>query len=525
VSDDLTTTDWDVIVIGTGIGGGVIGRRLAEGGAKVLFLEKGPRGKRVEQTPLNPEIWDEVARLARGYWPKPMQVTLNGRESTFHGPVGAGVGGASAFYAATLERPEPHDLDETDGMAHPTGGWPVGYLQFQPYFEAAEQLFFVNGTNDPLSTTPSESLLPAPPLGAAEQSIFNQLEGNGLHPYQAHSAVRNVEGCLSCLGFKCPKSCKMDGRSAGVEPALATGNAALLDLCDVTRIHQGGDGVTKISARHDGRDIEFSARAYVLAGGALASPRLLLQSASEAAPAGVGNAHDQVGRNLMFHLNEMFAVWPSQKTDGPSKGIGLRDLYTADGQRQGMVQAMGIEARYGEIVHYLNMAFDRSRLARFKQLRGLTRIPAAIAVRLFGNAAIFAGILEDLPYAENRVLLHEADPDVMRFTYQFAPELLARRALFRKNIKRAFRGMRPVFLGYQPEVNYGHPCGTLRFGDDPKTSVLNTDCRVHGMRNLFVADASFMPTSFGANPSLTIAANALRVGDHILATLKSGEMS
>lgn len=511
---DLPHDGWDVIVIGTGVGGGVIGRRLAEGGAKVLLLEKGPAGFRKEQTQLSHDIFVPEARIARGFWPKPMQSTLDGRTTEFYGPIGAGVGGSSAFYAATLERPEPHDLDDGD-IPHPTGGWPVSYETYKPYFEEAEAWFHVSGTNDPLTDHPSSALAAPSPISPSEKSIINTLRDNGLNPYQAHLAVKNVANCQNCLGFKCPKTCKMDGRSAGVEPALAAG-AHLLDICDVTSIKTDSNGVASIHANRQGEPLEFTAKTYVLAGGALASPKLLMASGN------IANSSDQVGRNLMFHLNEMFAIWPKSKGDKPTKGIGLRDLYRDGNTRLGMVQAMGIAAKYGEIVHYLNMAFDRSRFSRLKALRQFTRIPAAIAHRLFGQAEIFTGLLEDMPYADNRVTLHRDDTDILAFTYNISPELRQRRKLFRQNIRKSFKGLRPVFLGVQPEINYGHPCGTLRFGNDPKTSVLDANCRSHDLQNLYVADASFMPTSFGANPSLMIAANAMRVGDHILENLKKG---
>src|SRR5210317_1962405 len=130
---DLIRQNWDVIVIGTGIGGGTAGRALAEAGLKVLFIEKGPAGYRAEETRLDLEMFVPEARLARGFWPDPIKATVNGQESCFYAPLGAGVGGSSAFYAATFERPERHDLEHSHERAHPTGGWPVSYDAFAPY--------------------------------------------------------------------------------------------------------------------------------------------------------------------------------------------------------------------------------------------------------------------------------------------------------------------------------------------------------------------------------------------------------
>ncbi|SFL28471.1 GMC oxidoreductase [Shimia haliotis] len=504
---------YDVIVIGTGMGGGTIGRRLAEAGLSVLFVERGPSGLRAEETELNADIWDQEARLVRGFWPEPMTTTVDGVTTTFNPPLGAGVGGSSVFYAATLERPEPHDLNTSDDIPHPTGGWPVSYEEMRPYFAQAEEMFSVCGTPDPLGD--GDPLPDGPEMPDADKALFLAMKDAGLHPYQGHMAMRYLDACASCLGRKCPRNCKMDGRSAGVEMALATGKAALLELTEVVRLNADAHGVTTLTALQQGKEITLSARAFVLAAGALTSPRLLLGS-------DLANGSGLVGRNLMFHLNEMFALWPGRahKGSAATKALAFRDTYRDGTTRFGMVQAMGIAARYGEIVHYLNVAFDRSALRNLRPLRQLTRIPAAIAVRVFGEAKLFVGILEDLPYADNRVTFDPDNPRQLKVTYRFAPELRARRKAFRRAIRHGLRGMRTVFLGTGPELNWGHPCGTLRFGDDPATSVLNRNCRAHEVANLWVADASFMPTSMGVNPSLTIAANALRVGDQIIAELK-----
>ncbi len=511
--EDALGRDWDVIVIGTGIGGGVAGRRLAERGLNVLFLEQGPAGYRAEQTALNPDMFDPVARQVRGAWPKPMQARIDGRDSEFFGPIGGGVGGSSVFYAATLERPAPHDLDDSAEHPHPTGGWPVSHADLRPYFDLAEDLFHVSGDPDPLAGFASTSLREPAPMSAADQALQSRLSANGLHPYRLHTALRRVEGCRNCLGFKCPKRCKMDGRSAGVEPALETGRAALLDRCAVRRLVAEKGRVTGVQAERDGRAVTFRAPIVVLAAGAFGSPRLLLGSDQ----GGLANGSGMVGRNLMFHLNEMIAVWPGKAiaAGGSGKALGFRDLYHAGGERLGMVQAMGVEVRYGEIVHYLNQLLERSVLRRIKPLKQLTWIPALIAAKLFGSAQVFVGLMEDLPYPENRVVLDPDDADAIRFEYTISGEMRARRRRFRRLIRAAFRGHRRMFLGFQPELNFGHPCGTLRFGHDPRTSVLNADCRAHELDNLYVTDASVFPTSMGVNPSLTIAANALRVADRI----------
>lgn len=508
--------DWDAVVIGTGMGGGTIGRALAEAGMKVLFLEKGRADHRSAENGLS-EAFVPEARLLRGLWPEPMRVTLDGKDHSFYAPLGAGVGGSSVFYAATLERPERHDLDPFEGRPHPTGGWPVAFDAMRPWYDRAASLYRVYGTADPLSSDAPPPLRDAPALTATEQALMQGLAKQGLHPYHSHTALERLSGCRTCLGHKCPRTCKMDGRSAGAEPALATGNAALVDQAEVTRILSDATRVTGLEVRTPDGTVTVTAKRYILAGGALSSPRLLLASTNEHWPKGLANHSDLVGRNLMFHLNEMFALWPKggDASDKATKAISLRDFYHRGDSRFGTVQAMGIRASYGEILHYLNLMLARTALGRFKPLQQLTRIPAALAETLFGQAQIFVGLMEDMPYPDNRVSFDPENPERLSVIYEFAPELLSRRRAFRKAIRKGMRGHRMMFLSMLPELNYGHPCGTLRFGDDPKSSVLDPDCRAHGIANLWVVDASFMPTSMGVNPSLTIAANALRVADSI----------
>ena len=505
----LLDQDWDVVIIGTGMGGGTIGRALAEGGMRVLFLEKGPKGHRSERQALQSEVFTPEARSLRGFWPTPLRAKIDGKESKFFAPLGAGVGGSSAFYAATLERPERHDMDD-----HPHAKWPISFDEMQPWYARAETMYHVCGAPDPLSPEPQAALRAAPELDASDAGLMGEMQQAGLHPYRLHSAIKYVQGCHGCLGSKCPKTCKMDGRSAGVEPALASGNAALLDRAEVTGIESFEGRATRLAIRRDGVEHSLSVKRVILAGGALGSAHLMLASK----PAGLANSSGLVGRNLMFHLNEMFALWPkvTHAGDGASKAISLRDLYHQGGARFGTVQSMGIGAGYGEILHYLRLMVARSPLRHVPLSHDLTRIPAAIAVRMLGNAKVFVGLLEDFGYPENRVVFDPKSPDHLRVEYTIAPELKARRRAFRRAIRRGFRVHRKLFLSLQPELNFGHPCGTLRFGNDPKTSVLDVNCKAHDLSNLWVVDSSFMPTSFGVNPSLTIAANALRVGEHIL---------
>lgn len=506
---DVLTKPWDVVVIGTGMGGGLAARRLAERGLSVLILE---RGVAVEA--------GGGAQSGPGYWEKPLHGVLDGESKAYHGVLGSTVGGTSVNYAGSLERPERHDLDEAPGRPHPTGGWAAGYDAFRPHFETVERIFHVCGEPDPLGAEVHPPLAAPPAPSPGDAALMASFRRRGLHPYRAHLSIRYLPRCAECIGRVCPSRCKSDARTAGVEPALATGRAALLDGCEVTALRGAQGRISHLEARRGGERLTLAARCVVLSAGGLASPRLLLASASEDWPEGCANASGLVGRNLMFHLSERLAIWPDRYAPlgKPAKAISLRDFYYRDGMRLGLLQSMGLDASYGNVVHHLNEKFDRSAPRRLRPLRGALRIPAYLAARLLGAARIFVGILEDPAVPGNRVVFDAAAPERLAFNYQLTPDLCRRRRIFREMIRTALRGQRTIFLNAKPELNVAHPCGTLRFGDDPRSSVLDPFCRAHGLSNLYVADSSFMPTSNGVNPSLTIAANALRVADRIAAT-------
>lgn len=521
MNDSAISGSWDVIVIGAGLGGGICGRALAEAGLRVLFVDRGdawPRGASVPEGLRDPA----GARLPLGVWPGRMRLTVDGVSREARAPQRVGAGGTSVFYAASLERPERHDLEATAAMPHPTGGWPVAYDAFRPWFDRAQRLMELEGTPDPRRAEPLPTLRMPPALSASDTAMVRRMQENGLAPYRTHLALRRLSGCLECIGQECPRACKLDGRSAGVEPALATGRAAFLGQATVRRVCGGRDGITHLEVERSGTTLQLSARAYVLAAGALGSAHLLLGSASEAWPQGFANDSGLLGRGLMFHLGERLAIWPPRGHDmtGPRKTLSLRDFYARDGKRLGLVQALGLRAGYGDIVQVLNECYDRTVFHHLPAARGALRIPALAAAKILGRAQIYIGILEDLPIDGNRVRFDASRPDSFIVDYHVTPELTERRRLFRREIRRGLRGMRTLFLNWDVELNLAHPSGTLRFSDDPRKGVLDRDCRAHGIGNLYVADSSFMPTSTGVNPSLTITANALRVADTLARRLR-----
>ena len=298
--------------------------------------------------------------------------------------LGSTVGGTSVTYAGSLERPERHDLEDAPGRPHPTGGWAAGYDAFRPHFEAVERAFHVCGEPDPLSAEARPPLAAPPEMSPGDTALVASFRRRGLHPYRAHLGIRYLPGCAECIGRDLPgalqarrahrrRRARARHRARGAARRLRGDGAARRD-----------GRVTHLEARRGGAALTLAARCVVLAAGGLASPRLLLASASEAWPDGLANRSGLVGRNLMFHLSERLAVWPERRAPlgKPAKTISLRDFYFRDGMRLGMLQSMGLDATYGNVVHHLNDEFDRAAPRGMRPLRGALRVPAWAASRV-----------------------------------------------------------------------------------------------------------------------------------------------
>lgn len=513
---------WDVVIVGAGMGGAALGHALAGMGWRVLFLERGRAA--TDLVDEHGELEDAAERLRFGRWPDRARMVIDGRASERFMALGCGVGGSTPFYGGALERFARADLEPDD--AHPAGAWPIGYDELAPFYAEAETLLGVRGTRDPLGDPDAPALPRGPTPSPADAMLFGDLARAGLHPYRLHVGIAYRPGCHECIGRVCPTGCKSDAANRFVRPALDGGGAALRGGCEVLRVESDGARATGILYRREEVVHRVVAPIVVLAAGALRTPALLLASAGPHAPDGLANGSGQVGRNLMFHVSEWLAIWPSRKaaTAGPRKTIALRDFYRWRGMRLGSLQSVGLPAGYGNILVFLYDWFDRSRWRRARWLRPLLRLPAKIAARLFGSAMMFALIVEDLPYPDNRVELDRAEPGRIVVHYRLRQELRDRIAAGRRAIGETLPN-RLFWLRREPMLDDGHPSGTCRFGDDPATSVLDRDCRAHDLDNLYVVDGSFMPSSAGTNPSLTIAANARRVARRIDRRLRSGEVS
>ena len=339
--------------------------------------------------------------------------------------------------------------------------------------------------------------------------------GRGFFP--AALARDYTEGCATCQAYLCAKSCKNDGGRNGVLPAVA-------DLAPTCWTNVGCCA-WKPTAPRCGRcmcqrlseTLALRGKLVVLAAGALATPLLLLNSRSGDWPRGLANGSDSVGRNLMRHLLDWIEVWPQSRCriTAENKEIGLNDFYFWEGQKYGTVQSAGAMASLASMEMLTNQPGWRP-----KALRLMSPAVRPVYDRFFNGGLVLTAIMEDLPYLDNRVLPSDRPSSDgrqrLRMQYRLHANEIERRAVFLPQVKEALKPFRKLTLRTGANnSNLGHVCGTCRFGTDPTTSVLDPHNRAHELDNLYVVDASFFPSSSGLNPSLTVAANALRVAAHI----------
>ena len=452
---------WDIVVVGAGAGGGTAGYDLARRGRSVLFLERG---------------------VGAGWWPHPVR-RKGDSDAASQAPIGCGIGGSTALFSMVMDRLRPMDFER----------WPIGFDEMEPYYWDAERLYRVRGTDDPLTSLPTW-LLDPPAASPDECAIHATLQGRGLHPYRLHYAWEHVDDCEdACVRRVCTKACRNDAGRMCVRPALEQHGAHILPGCRVSRLNTRGREVMSATCVLDGRSIEIRARTFLLGLNALLTPALLLRSANESFPDGLGNGTGMVGRNLMFHASDHLLVrFPD--LDGPLNtrmrhGVSLNDFYCVDGTKLGTIQA-----------HAAFVGLDAQRFGSDDRV----------------GSAIFHTIVEDFPDAGNRVVPAPGSDDAISWEYSYPDELGARSDMLVRSFTAALGATCDVkAMSPRGELNATHACGTCRFGDDPRTSVLDRDNRVHELENLYVVDASFFPSSGGMNPSLTIAANALRVSSAV----------
>lgn len=528
------TESADVVVIGSGIAGAMCAWRLASKGLKVLILEAGPRIERADI--MRAFTSTPKLDLSAGYpnppWaPRPDWSTPNG--NGYIRQIGAPlvradylrvVGGTTWHWNGNATRLLPSDfrLKSTYGVGV---DWPVAYADIEPYYVEAEREMGVSGDDDPLLPRSAPLPMPALPPTYADRVIMERLAPMGFK-FANRPVARNsqdYDGRARCEGFSlcspiCPSGARYDA-IIHVEKAEKLGVRVLANA-RVDRIESDHDGriIAAHFARPQGETASATGRVFVLAANGLESPRLLLASADEKSPAGVANASDQVGRNFMEHpAYRVIGLMPEpiysgRGPDGTVAWFGHRDGSFRKTQAAYHL-ATGNRVRMHDIVGQLiSQGFEPPEL---------DRVARDHAIREFE----IDSQVEQLPHPDNRITIDWSDFDSagqprMTLHYSLSDyELLAKAEIYRQfdriiaalNAKEHFRS---DFYAHH------HLMGTLRMGHDRRTSVVDANCRAHDYANLCVAGSAVFPTCGVENPTLTIAALALRTADAIVRQMR-----
>ncbi len=511
----MNTDHYDVIIIGTGAGGGTLAYALAPSGKRILLLERGGF------LPKERENWDTKAV----YVEKRYQAheTWYWDDKPFRPEIHYWVGGNTKMFGAALFRLREADFGEIRHAGGISPAWPISYHDLAPYYTQAERLYHAHGQRgvDP-TEPPTDDPYPFPPLPHEPrvQQLENDLKKLGYQPFPLPIGVRlgddkpypQAMTILSTFdGYPDPSETKADAHVIAVKPALEYPNVTLLTNRFVERLvsSRSGREVTKVIAKHEDTTERYTADVVVVACGAANSAALMLRSANDQHPAGLANSSGMVGRNYMCHQNSTFvAISKEPNSSIFQKTLAVSDFY---GPSKDWEYPMGLIQMLGKVDATL-MSFETP-----EPFDGMTyEEMAALSLDFWLQS-------EDLPDPNNRVMVNAKGEIVLH--YQKNNRAAHDRLIAKLKSILSYIGchehMIPIdsYLGTQFPFNLSHQAGTMRFGTDPRTSVLDLDCKAHDLDNLYVVDASFFPSVGAVNPSLTIIANALRVGDHLLARM------
>jgi choline dehydrogenase-like flavoprotein len=511
------------IVIGSGFGGAMVAHRLVAAGRRVLMLERGDwpvRGEAARDDVRGFFQWTAGYGSATSY-----RVRQGGRWGVEG--ICECVGGASVFYGGASFRFREADFRPPASLVESSGAeWPLGYADLEASYAEAERLLGVAGEAGVDPTEPPRSgpypCAPAPlaPVAARVGAAASRL---GLHPFRIPLAVNHSAGgvavctsCTTCDAYACWNGAKNDLASRIIAPLLQRG----LELrCGrvVTRLIAEGTRVTKVECvdRVTGVRERYSGERVILAAGALATPHLLLASGLER----LNPAGDAVGRFLMRHCNAFvygFFRRPPNPERLHHKQLAIHDFYFGDPGGGGPAGKLGniqqiMAPQTGAALRWTRRLGERGRPLQnvaAAAVRGVTRHMTGLQV-----------IAEDQPSARNRVELGEGRDEfglpkpVVHHDYS-ARDLAARAALVRR-AREILREAGAFATFTYPVTTFSHAVGTVRMGGDSALAPLDAHCRFRGVENLWVVDGSCLPTSGGVNPSLTIAALALRAGESL----------
>ncbi len=506
---------YDVIIIGTGAGGGTLAWKLAPTGKRILLLERGQFLPREKENWVSRNVLLENRYKAHETW-------FDRDGKPFHPGTHYWVGGNTKVYGAALFRMRREDFGEIRHNGGVSPAWPIRYEDLALYYSQAEKLYEVRGERgvDP-TEPPADGPYPFAPVSHEPriQELADDFAKLGLKPFHVPLGVRLDERerfksacirCNSCDGFPCLVHAKSDSDVLCVRPAIEHPNVEILTGAMVQRLEtsSGGRAITGVVVECEGRTETYRAAIVVVSCGAINSAALLLRSANDDHPRGLANRSDMVGRNYMCHNNS--ALLAISKRPNPTvfqKTLALNDFY---------FNADDFDFPLGHI----SMLGKTDAEALSLGAPPLT--PKAILGKMATHSLDFWLTSEDLPESGNRVRLNSDGRIVLDYrpnNEESHRRLIARLKSMLGRIGCEEEHLLPthLYLGKKiPLAGVAHQCGTLRFGTDPMNSVLDVNCRSHDIDNLYVVDSSFFPSSGAINPALTIMANALRVGDHLI---------
>ena len=519
-------THYDVIIIGSGAGGGTLAYHLAPSGKSILLLERG------DYVPREKDNWEPRAVNVEGkYQTKEEWRDKEGKP--LHPHTNYYVGGNTKFYGAALFRLRKEDYGEIKHHGGTSPSWPISYDVLEPYYTKAEHLYQVHGERGVDPTEPPASapyLYPPVSHEPRIQQLSDDFTRLGLRPFHTPLGVmldeKNMHNsrcirCNTCDGFPCLVYAKSDAHVVCVDPALEHQNVTLLTHAFVSRLETSASGkeVTKVYVERNGAKETYSGSIVVVSCGAINSAALLLRSANDKHPHGLANSSDVVGRHYMGHVNSVLMA--ISKCPNPTifqKSLSVNDFYFASKEWE---YPMGHISFVGKL--------DAVTLKS-----GAPALVPGFTLELMATHSLdFWLTSEDLPAPENRVMLDSEGNIVL--TYKPNNEEGHKRlikkleSLMKQQTECPVHGhdchqglfSRNLFVGQRiPLAGVAHQNGTVRFGRDPKTSALDVNCKANDLDNLYVVDASFFPSSGAVNPALTVMANALRVGDHLLERLR-----
>ena len=513
---------YDIIVIGSGPGGASLAQSLAPTGKRILMIERG------DYLPRSRKNWDAKTVFVDGaYQAKETWYGRTGEE--FHPGLHYYVGGNSKVYGAALLRLRERDFGELRHKDGISPAWPVGYDEFEPYYTKAEALYHVHGQrgedpNEPWSSAPYAY----PPIKHEPriQELSDTLTREGLHPFHLPLGIKldqNPDGsattyspCIRCDafdGFPCAINAKADAQVINVDPTKeAHPNFTLLTNAYVTRLETDAEGhsIRRVHVTRNNQFEHYSADIVVVACGALSSALLMLRSLSDAHPKGLANGSGQLGRNYMRHnMSIVMAILKEPNHTVFQKTLAISDYY---------FDAPDWEFPLGLI--------QMCATSHAEQIRGEAPLPKLMSMlpempfeKMAEHSMDFWMQSEDLPNSQNRIYydgdkvvldIHEGNLEAAARLTGKLKDMLSPMSAWPTLISR------DLYLGKNiPIGGTAHQAGTLRFGTDPATSVLDVNCKAHELDNLYVTDASFFPSIGAVNPTLTIIANALRVADII----------